>query len=114
MINKKGLAEQTIGLIFIGLIVLAIMAYWVYTITRPEPMSFQECNALWVQWCIRCKSLSADPCNWDTINTPIDVTNCRATVAQGLGANLNLDDNCQTSQADCLAYFDATGTLSCS
>jgi hypothetical protein len=115
MINKKGLAERTIGLILIGLIVLAIMTYWVYKTSRQEPMGFQECNALWVQWCLKCKSMSANPCsNWDVINTPNDVRNCTDIVGKGLGVNLNLDDNCQTSRPDCLTYFDATGTLSCS
>jgi hypothetical protein len=112
--NKKGLAERTIGLIFIGLIVLGIMTYWVFTITRPEPIGFQECNALWIQWCLKCKSLSATCNNWDTIGTPLDVSDCKDIVGKGLGVTMAADSDCKSSRSDCLAYFDATGTLSCS
>ena len=51
---KKGIAIQTILMLTIGVIVVGILAYMVYSYTSGSALSVNECRAKLIDVCTRC------------------------------------------------------------
>ena len=83
---SKGIAVNTILYFLIGIIVVGIVIYLVYTYVLGPPIGEQECRSLAITWCTACKNVQDDTTNWDDA---------------GIGATKKLKDCAST-------YFGAT------
>jgi len=53
---SKGIAIETILYLLVGIIVVGIVIYLVYTYAIGAPIGEQECRGLAVSWCTSCKN----------------------------------------------------------
>ena len=68
----KGIAIQTILLLLVGIIVVSIIVYLVYSYTRSPTLSKTECLSIVTNWCTTCMVSG-----WDQyIECPSDVKAC--------------------------------------
>jgi len=68
----KGIAIQTILLLLVGILVVGIIVYLVYSYTRSSTLSKTECLSIVTNWCTTCMVS-----NWnENIDCPQDVKDC--------------------------------------
>jgi len=51
---SKGIAIETILLLLVGIIVVGVIVYLVYTYATGKTLSAYECRAKMVSWCTNC------------------------------------------------------------
>ena len=83
----KGIAIQTILLLLVGIFVVGILVYLVYSYTRSPTLSTMECRTIATSWCTSCK-LS------DFGRTNCPGTSCGPRAPPTLGVDANPDTGC--------------------
>lgn len=70
---SKGVAVHTIILVLVGLIVLVLLTYLVWTsFTEQKSIPMEQCRSKFMVWCRSCGYQ-----NWaDGINIPSDISDC--------------------------------------
>jgi len=55
---SKGIAIETILYLLVGIIVVGIVIYLVYTYAIGAPIGEQECRGMAISWCTSCKNVA--------------------------------------------------------
>jgi hypothetical protein len=69
--NNKAIAINTILLLVVGLIVVGVIVYLVYTFTSGPTLSVQDCKTKIIQYCTLCANVG-----WTGIDTPQTLIDC--------------------------------------
>jgi len=69
---KKGIATQTILLLLLGILVVAIIAYLVYKYAFNPVLPKEVCRSRAVSWCTLCKNAYGSGFNCPSDGTPPD------------------------------------------
>ena len=75
---SKGIAIQTILYLLLGIIVVGIIVYLVYTYTTGGQLSEQQCRSRIITWCTGC-SVANWAAGTGTLAAGSDVENCIET-----------------------------------
>jgi len=94
--NDKGIAINTILLLVVGMIVVGVIVYLVFTFTTGPTISVQECKAKMMQYCTLCANNG-----WTGISTPDELNDCGDDYPELSVWSVNT--NCANSKADCEA-----------
>jgi hypothetical protein len=69
---SKGIAIETILYLLIGILVVGIVIYMVYTYVIGSPIGEQQCRSMAITWCTNCKNA-----NWiGGVNAGSDLQKC--------------------------------------
>ena len=83
IVMSKGIAIETILYLLVGILVVGIVIYLVYTYVVGSPIGEQECRSMAITWCTGCKnsmtgqvSAAGDPCtdDWSAAGCPTGIT----------------------------------------
>jgi len=69
--NDKAIAINTILLLVVGMIVVGVIVYLVYTFTSGPTFSVQQCKAKMIQYCTLCANT-----NCGDVPTPSELVDC--------------------------------------
>jgi len=102
MVMRKGIAVSTVLKFLLGLLVLVILAYIVYSIFYAPPLSEADCRAKFVSWCSSCEVLSGGGDWTGGSEAGADLANC---VTMHYGITLDETDDCTDHETDCAVFL---------
>jgi len=73
---SKGIAIETILYLLVGIIVVGIVIYLVYTYAIGAPIGEQECRSMAISWCTSCKNANGG--DWTQAAGPTPSTDLQA------------------------------------
>ncbi len=100
--NDKAIAINTILLLVVGMIVVGVMVYLVYTFTSGPTMSVQQCKAKMIQYCTLCANT-----NCGDIPTPSELNTACANYPEL--SNWGNNNNCQVGTGNTPDDCEALG-----
>ena len=97
---SKGIAIETILLLLVGIIVVGVIVYLVYTYATGKTLSAYECRAKMVSWCTNCFNVASGSSTWpDNVNPlPTEISTC---LSDTMGITLAANSHCSDGQATC-------------
>jgi len=97
---NKGIAITTILTLVVGIVVVGIIIYLVYTYVLTPVIPENECRALAVSWCTQCGM------NWTTtIKASTNLQNCASTYFSSGAPSSNWQCNNANSKTWCKAFI---------
>ena len=94
---SKGIAIQTILLILIGVIVVGIITYLVYTVMMTPTLSTKECETRFFSWCTYCMNLGRT----STSPIPTDFYNSCRDKLSTIGITIATTSRCNNIYNEC-------------
>jgi len=110
---KKGIATQTILLLLLGILVVSILVYMLYTYVFNPVLPASVCRSRAVAWCTLCKNAYPDfQCPPDSVGNPdcyvpvgSDLSECAQEHFSPVPDNCNGDECCHNAENWCAAFI---------
>lgn len=102
MVMRKGIAVTTIIKFLLGLLVLVILAYLVYSVFFAPPLSESDCRTKMTSWCSSCSLLAGGEAWSGGSEVGADLSKCAST---HWGITLDATDDCTLHESDCAPFL---------
>jgi len=96
--DNKAIAINTILLLVVGMIVVGVIIYLVFTFTTGPTLSVQDCKTKMIQYCTLCANIG-----WTGISTPSELNTDCASYPELSVWNDNTDCATGGTKTDCEA-----------
>ncbi len=92
----KGVAIPYIIALVIGLIVLVLVAYWIYRMFSTGAMSAEECKSKFIDWCTSCMNR-----RWKGGSLPQAISDC---LKNSFNILIGVNESCENATAKLKCY----------
>lgn len=106
---SKGIAVNTILYLLVGIIVVGIVVYMVYTYVLGAPLSEAQCRSMIVTWCTGCVNSQYG----DNTGAPSNLQKCARTYFSPPSTSWDSGGTCALTTCDCNYPDKATVTNFC-
>ena len=98
---SKGIAIRTILYLLVGILVVGIVVYLVYTYVIGAPIDEQRCRSMAITWCTNCKNANGGDWTLDVGVVPsLDLQSCATDYFGAIPGN-----TCQNSNNWCAVFI---------